>query len=269
MSSRRAVAARPAAGPLSAFVLHQYDWSETSLIVELFTRERGRIAVVAKGAKRPTSNFRAVLLPLQRLQVQLSRSPAAETSEIHALRAVELQGWQGGLAREAGALFAAFYVNELLLRLLARDDPHAALFDHYAAALPLLRRHEGGGVQLALRAFELVLLRELGWLPELHLVTQTLQPVLPDASYRLHADLGLVTAAARDDEALPGAALPAIEAALGHGGFEPLVHAVEPLARRLRTPLRGLLQYHLDAPMHHGALRTRQVLEGLRRLEPR
>jgi DNA repair protein RecO (recombination protein O) len=250
-------------------VLHQYDWSETSLIVEIFTRERGRIAVVAKGAKRPTSNFRAVLLPLQRLQVQLSRSAAAEANEIHALRAVELQGWQGGLARGAGALFAAFYVNELLLRLLARDDPHPALLDLYAAALPWLQGHAPAGLQVALRAFELVLLRELGWLPELHLVTQTLQPVLPDACYRLSAELGVVAAVARDDEALAGAALPALEAALGHGGFEPLVHAVEPLARRLRAPLRGLLQYHLDAPTHHGALRTRQVLEGLRRLESR
>lgn len=269
MNARKAPGSRSAAGPLTAFVLHQYDWSETSLIVELFTRERGRIAVVAKGAKRPTSNFRATLLPLQRLQLQLSRSPAGEGSEIHALRSVELQGWQGGLAREAGALFAGFYVNELLLRLLARDDPHAALFDHYAAALPLLQRAEPAVVQAALRAFELVLLRELGWLPEMHLVTQTLQPVLPDAGYRLHAELGVVPAAAADDAALPGAALPQLEAALGHGGFEPLCQAVEPLAGRLRMPLRGLLQYHLDAPSHHGALRTRRVLEGLRRLSAR
>ena len=65
---------RAAAAPLQAFVLHQYDWSETSLIVELFTRERGRVAVVAKGAKRRYSQLRPVLLPFQRLWIQLASS---------------------------------------------------------------------------------------------------------------------------------------------------------------------------------------------------
>lgn len=266
---RRAASARPAAGPLAGFVLHQYAWSESSLIVELFTRERGRIAVVAKGAKRPTSNFRAVLLPLQRLQLQLSRSPADEHAEIHALRSVELQGWQGGVPRASGALFAGFYVNELLLALLAREDPHPALFDHYAAALPLLHGGEAGPTQAALRAFELVLLRELGWLPELHLVTQTLQPIAAKGAYRLHAEMGVVAAPAGDAAASSGADLTAIEAALAHGSFAALVQAVSARAAELRAPLRGLLQNHLDSPSRRGTLRTRRVLEGMRRLSHR
>ena len=120
--------------PLAAYVLHRYDWSETSLILDLFTRERGRLAVAAKGAKRPYSQLRGVLLPFQRLQVALSRG--SEEAEVHTLRSAE---WAGGAAMPSGgALFSGFYLNELLLRLLARQDPHAALFDAYAQVLPVL-----------------------------------------------------------------------------------------------------------------------------------
>ena len=100
---------RSAAQPLPAYVLHSYDWSETSLIVELFTRERGRVVVAAKGAKRPTSQLRAVLLPFQRITVALGRTPADEAAEILTLKSAE---WAGGLPMVASsALFPAFYLN--------------------------------------------------------------------------------------------------------------------------------------------------------------
>ncbi|MBP6252588.1 MAG: recombination protein O N-terminal domain-containing protein, partial [Rubrivivax sp.] len=114
------VTRRTAATALQAYVLHRYDWSETSLIVELFTRERGRVVVAAKGAKRPYSQLRPVLLPFQRLLVQLGRTPADEASEVHTLRSAE---WAGGVPVLAGgALFRGFYLNELLLKGLARQD---------------------------------------------------------------------------------------------------------------------------------------------------
>src|SRR4051812_22320619 len=98
---------RSPAFPLSAYQLHSYDWSETSLIVELFTRERGRVVVAAKGAKRPTSQLRPVLLPFQRLTVQLGRTPADADAEIHTLKSAE---WAGGVpAVGAASMFAGFY----------------------------------------------------------------------------------------------------------------------------------------------------------------
>ena len=87
-----ASARKAAAAPLAAYVLHSWDWSETSLIVELFTRERGRIVVAAKGAKRPYSQLRPVLIPFQRLLVQLGRTPADESAEVHLLRSSERAG---------------------------------------------------------------------------------------------------------------------------------------------------------------------------------
>jgi DNA repair protein RecO (recombination protein O) len=247
MATNRAGAAQA----LNAYVLHSYDWSETSLIVELFTRERGRVAVAAKGAKRPTSQLRPVLLPFQPILVHLGKAAADEAAEIHTLRGAE---WVGGAAPLAGAaLFPGFYINELLLKLLARQDPHAALFDAYADTLSALA-DEGP----ALRAFELVLLRELGVLPELALETLTLQPLQPTRGYTLDAEAGL----APDADGLNGDTWVALEAALRHGHPGALRAACAPVSGALRASLRGLLHYHLG----HATLRTRQVMLGLQRL---
>lgn len=249
---------KPASGPLAAFVLHSWDWSETSLIVELFTRERGRVVVAAKGAKRPYSQLRAVLLPFQRLSVQLGRTPADEAAEVHVLRSAE---WSPGPTMPGGAaLFAGFYLNELLLKLLARQDPHPRLFDAYAGTLLAIRGADEVDVQLAMRAFELRLLRELGVLADLATETLTLQPVRPQQAYVLHAESGVV-AGGRDD-ALPGATLVLAEEALAHDGIDALRDALRSATAAWRQPLRQLLQYHLGSP----TLRTREVAADVHKL---
>jgi DNA repair protein RecO (recombination protein O) len=250
---------RAPSGPLPAYVLHSHDWSETSLIVELFIRERGRVVVVAKGAKRPYSQQRSVLLPFQRLLVQLGRAPADEAAEVHTLRSAE---WAGGLPSPGGAaLFAGFYVNELLLRLLARQDPHPSLFDEYADTITALADAGDGAREVVLRAFELALLRELGVLPELGLVTQAAQAVSADGLYTLDAEAG-VLAVPRGQAGVPGAALVAIEAALLHGGGAALRAAAAPVVGELRPPLRQVLHYHLGS----STLRTRAVMQGVKSL---
>lgn len=253
----------PAAAPLQAYVLHRYDWSETSLIVELFTRAQGRIAVAAKGAKRPTSNLRAVLMPFQPLQVLLGRTPADEQAELLNLRGAEWQGGQPLLG--AAALLPAFYMNELLLKLLARQDPHPELFDAYADALAALAElPPGQGEGAVLRAFELALLQGVGLLPDLAHDTLSTQPLAAEGLYTLGAEAGLhaVRAAAGGSSGLPGAAWTAMAAALLHGAPAALRAACAPVAAGLRAPLQALLQYHLaGAP-----LRTRAVRQGLQRL---
>ncbi len=254
MSARKAVAA-----PLAAFVLHSWDWSESSLIVELFTRERGRVVVVAKGAKRPYSQLRPVLIPFQRLWVQLGRTPADESTEVHLLRTAERA--EGPPMPVGAALFAGFYLNELLLKLLARQDAHAALFDAYAEAMTALQGADETGVQICLRSFELVLLRELGVLPELDNVTLTVQALEPAARYTLHPESGVVAAAAGEG-AVSGLALAGIEAALASGSGSALRSATAPVLAALRGPLRQVLHYHLGSPQ----LRTRQVMADVRKL---
>jgi len=243
------------ATPLLAFVLHSYDWSESSLIVELFTRAQGRVVVVAKGAKKPTSNFRAVLLPFAPLNAALGRAPADGNGEIHALRSAE---WAGGAPLLRGdALLAGFYCNELLLKLMARNDPHAVLFDGYAQTLAMLGGDDGDAA--ALRAFELLLLRELGWLPDLASATLTAQLLQSQQRYTLQPEAGLIAHA----QGLSGEHWLAIEAALAHGAGAALRAACAPVAGALRAPLRSLLDYHLGG----SRLRTRQVWQGLQRLK--
>ena len=155
-----------------AYVLHRYDWSESSLILEVFTRTYGRVALVARGAKKPSSSFRPILLPLQPLHVAFGGD-----AEIRTLKSAE---WQGGHVMPTGdALLSGYYLNELLMRLLARDDPHPVLFDAYAATVQLLANQSIDTLEVALRAFELRLLRNIGLLPVLDAQTATLSALEP------------------------------------------------------------------------------------------
>jgi DNA repair protein RecO (recombination protein O) len=238
--------------PLAAFVLHHWDWSESSLILDLFTREQGRVVVVAKGAKRPHSNLRAVLLPFQRIHVSLGK--AGGESEIQNLRGAE---WAGGAAMPSGAaLFSGFYANELIMKLLARHDPHPALWDAYAHLVTRLATAEGA----ALRAFELVLLRETGVLPDLGLETLTQAALRPDAGYALRPEAGI--AAAREG-AMAGSQWLRLRDALDAGDRSALESACSAMLAELKPMLRTLLHYHLGSSQ----LRTRDVLRSLQEMK--
>ncbi len=242
-----------------AYVLHQWDWSETSLIVDLFTREQGRIAVVAKGAKRPYSQLRAVLLPFQRMQVVLGRPKADEASEILTLRSAEYAGTPGSAATLPPAqLFSGFYLNELLMKLLARQDAHPRLFDAYVETLMALAHASD---EAPLRAFELLLLRETGVLPELDRLTLTQQAVQPEQTYALRAEAGLVPAADADGGLL-GATCKALQLALDGDDAATLRQTCNLQLPALRLQLRGLLHYHLGSTH----LRSRTAMLEVRRL---
>jgi DNA repair protein RecO (recombination protein O) len=164
-----------------AFVLHSYPYKETSLIVDLFTRDHGRIAVVAKGAKRPLSKLRGVLQTFQPLSVSWSGK-----SELRTLIDAE---WVGGmLPIERTALLCGFYLNELLVKLLARDDPHRALFDHYISTLNELAHDEPA--QIALRKFERALLKETGVAADLKRSTTTRDTVVAALDYVVDPEKG-------------------------------------------------------------------------------
>ncbi len=242
-----------------AYVLHRYDWSESSLILEVFTRHHGRIALVAKGAKRPSSSFRPVLLPLQPLQLSFGGD-----TEIRTLKAAE---WVGGHVMPTGdALLSGYYLNELLMRLLARDDPHQTLFDAYAACVQVLASSTGdSGLQAALRAFELLLLREIGFLPELNMETPTLAVLRPQALYRLVPEGGLLPMDAHDavSSGLNGTQWLQLEQALNAPvPFQTLLDADQGTFALLKAQLRRLLNYHCGV----ATLRTRQMMIDLQAL---
>jgi DNA repair protein RecO (recombination protein O) len=163
------------------FVLHSYPYKETSLIVDVFSRDHGRVALMAKGAKRPYSKLRGVLQTFQPLTLGWSGK-----SEVRTLIAAE---WVGGmLPLERAALLCGFYLNELLVKLLARDDPHPVLFDCYVAALNQLAHDEPAPI--VLRQFERALLKETGVAGDFTVCTVTGKKVEPEQLYVVDPERG-------------------------------------------------------------------------------
>lgn len=226
----------------SAFVLHSTPYRETSLIVDLITREFGRVAVVAKGAKRPHSTLRAVLMPFQPLVASWSG-----TGELHTLTGAE---WSGGLANPSGdALLCAFYLNELIMRLLAREDPHPQLFDAYHESLAALAADAPR--EETLRRFEWALLRETGHAPSLD--TDSHGAAIDDRSrYQWQPGGGFMLAEPGAESAISGKTL--LELARG----ELLSAATRAQAKYLA---RAILAHELEG----APLRTRQILIDLHR----
>src|SRR5512135_568374 len=137
-----------------AFVLHSYPFRETSLVLEIFSRQHGRVPLVARGARRPRSALRGLLMGFQPLSMSWFGK--------HELRTLHSAEWQGGQPQLQGtALLCGFYLNELLLNLMARDDAHPQLFDYYQHAL--LRLAAETDHAATLRSFEKRLLQELGY----------------------------------------------------------------------------------------------------------
>ena len=239
-----------------AYVLHRYDWSESSLILEVFTRHHGRIALVAKGAKKPSSNFRPILLPLQPLHVAFGGD-----AEIRTLKGAE---WMGGHVMPTGdALMSGYYLNELLLNLLARDDPHPRLFDVYANVVQIIASRHLDVLQAALRTFELLLLREIGLLPLLDAQTMTLGTLDAQVRYTLVPEGGLRQTGDADRASLSGAQWLSLQASLADSApFTSTLRACAEVMAELKPQLRALLNYHCGV----GTMRTRQMMIDLQNL---
>jgi len=165
-------------------VLHAYPYRETSVIVEAFTAAHGRVGLVARGAKRPRSELRGLLQAFQPLTLAW-----AGGGELKTLVKAE---WRGGLPLPGGAaLLCGFYLNELLLKLLPREDPHPGLFTAYEDALHALTREDSAGAQaVVLRRFELCLLAELGYAVALTHEADTGAPVVAGERYHYAFDRG-------------------------------------------------------------------------------
>jgi DNA repair protein RecO (recombination protein O) len=167
------------------YVLHAYPYKETSLVLEAFTHRFGRVGLLARGARRPRSALRGVLLAFHPLRLSWSAS-----AELGTLVAAE---WSGGPPALAGIrLMCGFYLNELVLKLLPRDDPHERLFEAYAASLA--RLSAGQSEAAVLRGFERRMLAEIGYAPQLERDAASGGRIDPAKRYLYQPDLGPVEA---------------------------------------------------------------------------
>lgn len=229
----------------AVYVLHTYPFKETSLIVELFSREFGRITTNAKGARRPRSAMRGMLQSFQPMQA--GWSGRAEIKTLHGLE------WAGALLVLKGeALICGFYINELLMRLLPREDPHDSLFDYYQAALKALAKTEDYAA--ILRQFELRLLQELGYAVPL-LEDEAQQAINPEKLYQYLPERG-----ASQGKGASGAGVQLIGQTLIDMAAENYQAATT--KQQSKQLMRLLLGFYLgDKPLH-----TRQLLIDLQAL---
>ncbi len=166
-----------------AYILHRYPLSETSLILDVFTQDYGRISLVARGARQPKSRFRGLLRPFTPLHLSWSGK-----TELMSLSAAEPS--TGVYTLTGAALLSGFYLNELLVRLLPRSDPYSHLFTCYQQTLHALQHPDA--LELNLRLFERELLLELGFGLSLHTEAITGEAVHPERNYTFVLEQGLV-----------------------------------------------------------------------------
>ena len=186
-----------------AYVLHHRDYGETSLLIEMFTRQHGRLGLIAKGARRARSSLRAALIPFQPLTISFSGRGELPTLSI-------AEPTRSAPAINGAALFCGLYLNELLLRLLHRHDPHERLFESYANALGQLGSNRAP--EAVLRVFEKRLLEDIGFGMVLDHDVQDGAPLQAEQLYRYLPERGPVMAATANSDgiAVHGACLQAL-----------------------------------------------------------
>ncbi|RFA28346.1 DNA repair protein RecO [Alkalilimnicola ehrlichii] len=218
------------------FVLHQHAYGENHAIIELFTRELGRVGVVARGVRSPRSRRRGLLQPFGELLLSWQ-----SRGELGQLSGVEPKGMPMSLSGKR--ILSGFYLNEVLLRLVRREDPHPELYDAYRETLKLLA--EGGAEGDTLRLFEKRLLAELGYGLLLDTDIEG-EPIEPDVLYDYRLEQGPVRAGMRPALPIHGTSLLALAA-------EQLDSPIQ------RREVKHLMRHALSAQLGDKPLKSREL----------
>ncbi len=229
-----------------SFVLHNYPFRETSLVIEVFSRQHGRVPLVARGARRPRSVLRGLLMSFQPLNLSWFGK--------HELRTLHSAEWQGGQPQLQGtALLCGFYLNELILNLMARDDPHPSLFDYYRQTLQRLAQETDHA--FTLRCFEKHMLQALGYALSLEREAGSDKPIVPTLTYRYILERGAILET------------PDVTQGMSIAGKTLLDMAADDYrdvnsARQSKQLIRMLLDYYLAGkPLH-----TRELMRDLQKI---
>jgi DNA repair protein RecO (recombination protein O) len=214
-----------------AYVLHQRAYRNTSALLEVLTRDHGRIGVIARGVKgKSAAAYRGLLQPFVRLLLSYSGR-----QDLHTLISAEAADDYARLSGQP--LFSAFYLNELLMRLLHRGEAHERLFQDYDEALGSLKHAEE--CEPVLRRFEMGLLQELGYGLQLQTEALSEDPIEDERRYYYDPQRGPVAVGAAESSlpAVSGACL----RALAQADFSDRRYWPE-----MKTLMRGVIAHHMD-----------------------
>ncbi len=228
----------------AAFILHHRPFRDTSQILDIISREHGRLALVARGSRGQKSRLRGILRPFLPLSVSW-----VQRSDLGTLTGAEMGG--GPVQLNGDALLAGYYVNELLLHFLHRHDPQPEIYDLYVQTVNALCAN--GSVAPCVRQFEIELLRQLGYALNLEHEAESHQPLQAEQNYEFRFEQGPVRVARSSGSLVFSGA---ILSGIANQEFEDA--AVLKAANRL---LREVVGFHLGGK----ELKSRKVLLELHR----
>lgn len=217
-----------------ALILRQRNYRESSLLLEVFTRDFGIVSLLAKGVRKHKSNLAGVLQPFNLLNLSY-----LDRNELKLLIQAE---FVGSYPLQKLALYCGFYLNELLQRFIHRHDPHPELFADYQACLQALADRDA--IETTLRYFELNLLRQCGYAVELDQDSRSGAAIEPNARYRYQAGSGMIA----DPQGEVG------------GDTLLLLAARQPLAGYNLGEAKSLLRRMIDGQLQGVPLKSREVL---------
>ena len=238
MSSKKRVLKQP------TWILHQRPYRDTSSIIDIFTRDFGRVSIIAKGGRSPKSKFRGLLRPF--FPIKLSWYSGKNLGN---LVEIDVVGKPYNLIGDS--LLSAYYLNELILKFLVKDDPQVEIFDLYSRTI--LDLMETGDISPVLRKFELEFLKLIGYGLNLEFEAVTHLPVRDDLFYEYNPGIGLVISDKKNDQyVFSGTDINAIN----QGDFQE-----KKTVKSANRLLKSIINFHLDGRR----LKTRRVLEELKR----
>ncbi|MBN1008514.1 DNA repair protein RecO [Amphritea pacifica] len=221
----------------AAYVLHTRPYRETSLLVDLFTLEQGRVSAVVKGGRSPRSRMRAMMQPFTPLQVSWRGRHELKTL-------IQAEAVASPMFLKGSALICGLYVNELLERLLQPSDPHPRLYVYYQYVLNELLA--ASDIELALRTFEQQLLQQLGYQFDV-------QQCMPEVVYRYEPSQGFIAVAQITETLKP----------FCFSGEQLLGIVAEQYHRpEIRRAAKRLMRLALETLLGHRPLRSRELLQG-------
>ena len=222
-----------------SYVLHGRPYRESSLLLEVLSREHGRVGLVARGARGSRSRWKNVLQPFRPLLLSWNQK-----GELGTLTAADQVASPPALLEES--LFCGLYTNELTLRFLQRSDPHPGLFENYRALVSELAA--GVDPQPLLRTYEYQLLRAAGFGLQLEFESGSSNPVTAEAWYLYVPESGPVKCeydVNKKNDLVSGAALIALKS----GNIE------DQYLAELKALMRRLIRFNLgDKPLNSQAL---------------
>ena len=238
MRSKKRVLKQP------TWILHQRPYRDTSSIIDIFTRDFGRVSIIAKGGRSPKSKFRGLLRPF--FPIKLSWYSGKNLGN---LVEIDVVGKPYNLIGDS--LLSAYYLNELILKFLVKDDPQVEIFDLYSRTI--LDLIETGDIAPVLRKFELEFLKLIGYGLNLEFEAVTHLPVRDDLFYEYNPGIGLVVSDKKNDQyVFSGTDINAIN----QGDFQE-----KKTVKSANRLLKSIINFHLDGRR----LKTRRVLEELKR----